>query len=170
MPIAVKRSSSVCEALRVWGIHITPTTIQTSVCFVMWTPPQPRHLKLNVDGVSTSNPGQAGRRGILLDHRGCIIFAFLHFYDVQTNIAAEAMAIRDGLLLCEARDLRDIVLESDSRVLVDMLRSGHCTHWQLKSVWIDIMRCQTRLRAVSHQFREGNQTADALASHAIHSH
>ena len=31
------------------------------------------------------------------------------------------------------------------------------------------MQCQTRLRAVNHQFREGNQTADALASHAVHS-
>ena len=79
------------------------------------------------------------------------------------------MAIRDGLILCEARDLRDIIIESNSRVLVDMLCSRHCIHWRLKSVWIDIMRCQTRLRAVNHQFREGNQTVDALASHVVHS-
>ena len=39
VPIAAKRSSSVCEALPVRGIHITPTTIQTSVHFFMWTPP-----------------------------------------------------------------------------------------------------------------------------------
>ena len=169
VPIVVKCSTSMCEALRVWGIHITPTTILTSVRFFMWTPPQPRHLKLNVDGASRGNPSHVGGGGILRDHRGRIIFAFSHFYDVQTNIAAEAMSIWDGLLLCAARDLRDIFLESDSRVLVDMLCSGHCAHWRLKSVWIDIMRCQTRLRTINHQFREGNQTADALASHAIHS-
>ena len=103
--------------------------------------PQPRHLKLNVDGASRGNPGQAGGGGILCDHRGRIIFAFSYFYDVETNTAAEAMAIPNGMLLFEALDLRDIVLESDSCVLVDMVRSGHCTHWQLKSVWIDIMRC-----------------------------
>ena len=143
VPIAAKRLSSVCEALRVWGIHTTLTTIRTSVHFVMWAPPQLGHLKLNVDGASRGNPGQAGGGGLLRDHRGRIIFAFSLFYDVQTNTAAEAMAIRDGLLLCEARDLRDIVLESDSRVLVDMLHSGHCMHWRLKSIWIDIMRCRT---------------------------
>ena len=37
VPIAAKRSSSVCEALRVLGVHITPMTIRTSVHFVMWT-------------------------------------------------------------------------------------------------------------------------------------
>ena len=79
------------------------------------------------------------------------------------------MAIQDGMLLCEARDLRDIFLESDSRVLVDMLCSNHCTHCRLKSVWIDMMQCQTRLRAINHQFREGNLTADTLASHVVHS-
>ena len=143
VPIAGKRSSFVCEVLQVWGIHITPTTIRTSVRFVMWTPPQPGHLKCNVDRASRGNPGEAGGGGILRDHCGHIIFAFSHFNDVQTNTAAEAMAIRDGLLLCEARDLRDIFFESNSHVLVDMLCLGHCTHWRLKSVWIDIMRCRT---------------------------
>ena len=57
VPIAAKRSSSVCEALRVWGIHITPTTIRTSVRFVMLTPSQLGHLKLNMDEASRDNPG-----------------------------------------------------------------------------------------------------------------
>ena len=105
VPIAAKRSSSVCEALRVWGIHITPTTIRTNVRFVMWTPPQLGHLKLNVDGASRGNPSQARGGGILRNHRGRIIFTFSHFYDVHTNTAAKATVIRDGLLLCEARDL-----------------------------------------------------------------
>ncbi|CAA6675542.1 unnamed protein product [Spirodela intermedia] len=30
---------------------------------------------------------------------GCILFAFSNFYNMQTNTVAEAMAIRDGLLL-----------------------------------------------------------------------
>ena len=148
--IAAKHSSSVCDAVRVWGIHITLTIIRTSVRFVMWTPPQPRHLKLNVDGASTGNPSQAWGRDILHDDRGRIIFAFSHFYDVHTSTTTEAMGIRDSLLLSEARDLWDIVLKSNSRVLVDMLRSSHCTHWWLKSLWIDIMRCRNRYRAVNH--------------------
>ena len=52
VPIATKPSSFVCKGLRVRGIHITPTTIWTSVHFFMWAPLQPGHLKLNVDGAS----------------------------------------------------------------------------------------------------------------------
>ncbi|CAA6674009.1 unnamed protein product [Spirodela intermedia] len=96
-----------------------------------------------------------------------IIFAFSYFYNIQTNTAAEAMAIRDGLLLCEERNLHDIVIESDSRVLVQMLRAGSCSHWRLQSTWTDIMRCRARITTITHQLREGNQTADALATHAV---
>ncbi|CAA7405713.1 unnamed protein product [Spirodela intermedia] len=87
------------------------------------------HLKLNVDGAARGNPEPVGGRGILRDPTGSIIFAFSYFYNIQTNTAAEAMAIRDGLLLCEERNLHDIVIESDSRVLVQMLRAGSCSHW-----------------------------------------
>ena len=59
VPIAVKRSSSIYDALQVWGINITLTLIQTNVCLVTWTHPQPKHLKLNVDRASRSTLGQA---------------------------------------------------------------------------------------------------------------
>ena len=82
-----------------------------------------------MDKASRSNPGPTGGGRILRDYRGWIIFSFSHFYDIQTNTAIEAMVVQDGFLLYEARDLRDIVLESDSRVLVDMLRPRHYAHW-----------------------------------------
>ena len=66
--------------------------------------------------------------GILRNYRDHILFAFSHFYDIQTNTIVEAMAIRDSLLLCEAHNLQDIVLELNSRLLVDMLCSVHCSH------------------------------------------
>ena len=62
-----------------------------------------------MDGASRSNPGQAmgggGEGGILCDYCGRIVFSFSYFYDIQTNTIVEAMAIRDGLLLCETRNL-----------------------------------------------------------------
>ncbi|CAA6673961.1 unnamed protein product [Spirodela intermedia] len=59
------------------------------------------HLKLNVDGAARENPRPVGGGGILRDHIGSIIFAFSHYYDVQTNTAVEAMAIHNDFLLCE---------------------------------------------------------------------
>ncbi|CAA6674464.1 unnamed protein product [Spirodela intermedia] len=46
-----------------------------------------------------------------------------------------------------------------------MLRAGTCSHWRLRSTWMDIMRCREMISAITHQLREGNQTADALATH-----
>ena len=47
-----------------------------------------------MDGASKGNPSLVGGGTILHDHSGHIIFAVSHFYDIQTNIVAKAMAIR----------------------------------------------------------------------------
>ncbi|CAA6669476.1 unnamed protein product [Spirodela intermedia] len=122
------------------------------------------HLKLNVDGAAHENPGLAGGGGNLRDHTRSIIFAFSHYYNVQTNTVAEAMAIHDGLLLYEECNLHGIVLESDSRVLVEMLRVGTCSHWRLRSTWMDIMCCREKINAITHQLCEGIR----LQTHLLH--
>ncbi|CAA7390788.1 unnamed protein product [Spirodela intermedia] len=88
--------------------------IEISTQAVRWRLPPVGHLKLNVDGAARGNPGPAGGGDILQDHRGSIILTFSYFYNIQTNTAVEAMAIRDGLLLCEEYNLHDIVVEFDS--------------------------------------------------------
>ncbi|CAA6672649.1 unnamed protein product [Spirodela intermedia] len=122
-------SASVCEALKTWGIPTLRTYTQITMCTVYWRPPPIGHLKLNVDGAARGNPRPARGGGILRDHTRSIIFIFSHYYDIQTYTAAEAMAIHVGLLLCEEYNLHGIVLESDSRVLVEMLRVGTYSHW-----------------------------------------
>ncbi|CAA6655179.1 unnamed protein product [Spirodela intermedia] len=123
-----KRSRSVCEAFGLWGLHIIPTLTWTTVRSVRWTPPRAGQWKLNVDGASQGNPGSSGGGGILRDSTGCILFAFSNFYNMQTNTVAEAMAIRDGLFLCEEQNITNIVLESDSKC------SGHVTCRLLSSL------------------------------------
>ncbi|CAA7395566.1 unnamed protein product [Spirodela intermedia] len=109
--------------------HLT-TTIRS----VRWTPPSVGRWKLNIDGASQGNPGPTRGGGILRDSIRCILFVFSNFYNIQTNTVAEAMAIRDDLLLCEEQNITNIVLESDSRVLVDILRADSCPHWRLKNI------------------------------------
>ncbi|CAA7399338.1 unnamed protein product [Spirodela intermedia] len=170
VPNKTKCLRFVCEAFGLWGLHIISTQTWTTIRSVRWTPPRVGQWKLNVDGASQGNPGPSGGGGILHDSTGCILFAFSNFYNIRTNTEAEAMAIRDGLLLCEEQNITNIVLESDSKVLVDMLRADSCPHWRLKNIWADIMRCRGRITTITHQFREGNQIANALATHGVRSH
>ena len=74
-------------------------------------------LKHNVDEASRGNPSQVRGDGILCDYRGCI-FAFSHFYGVRSNIVIKAMELLDGLLLCKACDLHNILLDLDSHMFV----------------------------------------------------
>ncbi|CAA6674094.1 unnamed protein product [Spirodela intermedia] len=118
--------------------NIIPTQTRTTIRSVRWTPPRAGQWKLNVDGASGpsgggGNSGPSGGGGILRDSTGCILFAFSNFYNIRTNTVAEAMNT-DGLLLCEEQNIINIVLESDSKVLVDMLRADSCPHWRLKNI------------------------------------
>lgn len=40
----------------------------------------------------------------------------------------EAMVIGDGMLICEKHNITNIILKSNSRMLVDMLRVNSCPH------------------------------------------
>ncbi|CAA6674186.1 unnamed protein product [Spirodela intermedia] len=106
------------------NVRILFTTIRS----VRWTPSKAGRWKLNVDGASQDNSRPSGGGGILRDSVGCIFFAFSNLYNIQTNIVAEAMAIRDGLLLCEEQNITNIILEFDSKVLVDILRADSCPY------------------------------------------
>ena len=60
--------------------------------------------------------------------QGFFFFAFSNFYDVQNNTIAEAMTMRNGLLLCKEQDFHDMVLKFNSHVLVEMLCSSSCCY------------------------------------------
>ena len=142
MPTFIAHLASTCEALRFWLLQAMPTQFQIISQIVHWIKPRTGHLKLNINGAVQGNPRPTGRGGILRDHAD----TDYHFYDIQTNTAVEATAIPDGLLLCEEHNLQNIVLESNSHILIDMLQAGSCCHLRLRNMWTDIMQCHWRIQ------------------------
>ena len=65
------------------------------------------------------------------------------------------MTIQDGLLLFEEQ-LHDIILDSDSHVLVEMLHASSSLHFQLKNILAKIMQFQRRIYVITHSLQEGN--------------
>src|SRR4051812_36205873 len=49
---------------------------------VVWKKPSPLIFKLNVDGASKGNPGEAGSGGIMRNHRGDLVFGFANYIGV----------------------------------------------------------------------------------------
>ena len=99
---------------------------------VHWQPSGLAVFKLNIDGCSKGNPGLSGGRGILRDGLEKFIFAFAGCFDVGTNLQAEAKALVLGLRLCAQRNfLQQLVVESDSLVLIQILRTVYQCPWAI---------------------------------------
>lgn len=57
-----------------------------------WKPPQTGFLKLNVDGASKGNPGEAGARGVFRRNDGSWVVSFARRIGLTTNFGHFRMA------------------------------------------------------------------------------
>jgi ribonuclease HI len=134
------------------------------VQLISWKKPAGQQLKLNVDGSSIGNPGSAGGGGILRDSKGRCWAGFSRHYGNCTNMAAETRALLDGLRMCRDLGIRDIIVETDSNIVVQWLHKDTCSLWWLWEFWEEILELTRLLNAqVQHVFREANMAADLLA-------
>ncbi|MQM13585.1 hypothetical protein Taro_046508 [Colocasia esculenta] len=132
----------------------------------MDAPPVGR-LKLNVDGAFKIPFGDAGGGGILRDHHGRCVFAFSTKYQgVITALDAEARALRDGLATCCNQGILDIMVETDSLNLMQIVTGKMSRPWELTCVIQDIVVTTQTLKAqIKHVPCEANQVANALAGY-----
>ena len=71
-------------------------------------------LKINTDGSSRGNPGQAGVGGVGRDTNGNVIFMFSIHKGVHSNNVMEALAIKVAMMQACSLGWRKIVCELDS--------------------------------------------------------
>jgi hypothetical protein len=90
-----------------------------------WRPPEDGCVKVNSDGSFDAARGQGAGAAVLRDHRGQILAAQAKWFgSVQEVLVTEALAARDGLKLASDLGLPRIVLESDSSMLVNAIKSS----------------------------------------------
>lgn len=131
---------------------------------VKWSKPSSGWMKLNCNGSSHNNPRSLGGGGILRDMDGIFKVAFSAHFGVGTNNGAELGAMLEGIRLCKRLSFFNIIIESDSKLVVDWVWSGNCTLWYLWDYWNEfIYEMQGMNICVLHQFIEGNQAADFFA-------
>ncbi len=69
------------------------------------------------------NPGQAGLGGLLRHNNGNWLRGFSHKLGITNSLAAELWGIRDGLLLARDLNIRKLIVESDAKSVVDLLKT-----------------------------------------------
>ncbi|XP_075096253.1 uncharacterized protein LOC142174367 [Nicotiana tabacum] len=136
-----------------------------SIIPVLWNNPAFGEFKLNVDGCSKGNPGNAGGGGILRDHLGHMVMAFTVYLGCCSNNSAEVQASKTGMRLCLDHGFNKLTIESDSLLVLQMTKGEISTAWQIREEVKEIQAMNTDGQLqFTHTFREGNIPADLLAN------
>ncbi|KAH0776146.1 hypothetical protein KY290_007557 [Solanum tuberosum] len=124
-------------------------------------------LQINTDG-SRDAIRRAGTGWICRDHRGKIIMTFARSIGRDTSNMAEAKASLNGLEWCSQNGHSNVILDCDSKIVVEMIKGNYNIPWQMKNIITRIQNISSTITCeVRHCYREANQVADALAKWSI---
>ncbi|KAH0637696.1 hypothetical protein KY289_037611 [Solanum tuberosum] len=137
---------------------------------VVWRPPDLQKLKCNVDGASKGNPGPSSYGLCRRNSQGDLIYARAAGVGNTTNIEIESLAIYESFKYCWEKQVREVIIETDSLTLVKMLRGQWKIPWELVERGERIRKRLQRLNAtIIHTFREANGVPDLLAKEVVES-
>ncbi|KAF7815013.1 uncharacterized protein G2W53_028982 [Senna tora] len=133
-----------------------------------WEKPRVPFIKLNVDATIRSTcEGALG--GVFRDAKGLVHGVFMASTPILHNSTMlEALAIKKGVEVAHQLGIKDLIVESDSRIVIDMLNSN-CNHSSLLcSICITILDNCTGFNDVYFQWtpRACNQCADSICKAA----
>ena len=126
-----------------------------------------RSLIVSTDGASRGNPGPAGYGVSIAEDDGTIVEELAKGIGITTNNVAEYTAALEGLRKAAELGAEDVLLRSDSRLLIEQLsgryRVKNPTLQRLHAEVRSIARGFRRVR-YEHVRREFNKEADRLAN------
>ncbi|XP_070672442.1 uncharacterized protein [Malus domestica] len=133
---------------------------------VQWKPPLFGTLRVNFDAAWCKDLLRAGVGLVVYDFVRLLQAAggsgelFCHF-----AAAAEAVAVRDALEFCYMQGFDQLVVESDARVIIQMLRKEMQPDFSLECILGDIESLVQRMRSVTFAIvpRKGNGAAHLVA-------
>lgn len=128
--------------------------------------PERGRLKLNTDGAANRVLGVAGGGGLIRDEYGNWVVGFSRRIGITNSFMAEAWALRDGLILCDQMKLSDVIVELDSKALVDAFNNLVYANSVISPLFEDCKQLASQIPrlCIRHIYREANKCADKLAN------
>ena len=128
--------------------------------------PERGRLKLNTDGAASKALGVAGGGGLIRDNQGNWIVSFSRRIGVTNSFMAEVWALRDGLMLCNQMNLSDVIVELDTKVLVNAFKNPSYANSVISPLFEDYKQLASQIprHCIRHIYREANKCANKLAS------
>lgn len=129
---------------------------------VSWDPPRLGTFKLNTDGACSENSGRTGLGGVIRDHDGNWVMDFYSMKPHTTPLHAELLALKKGLEIAAANNIKPIEIDVDAAELTRMFQIDNSRYHNLLFSCRSLMKA-TQAAPPRHIFREQNTVADALA-------
>lgn len=134
---------------------------------IQWVPPPPGWLKLNCDGARLEAQRQAAWGGILRDTNGGFVFAFSSNLGECPMLHAELWAMLYEIHFAWASCFRNLYIESDSQLAIDLLKNGCSTRHQCHALVCQIQGFRDVSLYWVRIFWEANQGADCIAKFGL---
>ena len=122
------------------------------------------------DGAARGNPGPAGAGALVTDAGGVVLAEIAEGLGVATNNVAEYTAAILGLERAAELGAKDVLLRSDSRLLIEQLAG----RFKVKNAVLQQLHARAKAIAAGfsriryeHVRRELNTAADALANAGV---
>ncbi|CAL5437935.1 unnamed protein product [Camellia sinensis] len=132
---------------------------------IQWCCPTAGKPKLNADGYSKGDPGQAGYGELLRDETGTWLLGYYGTLGHCSSLEAEIWAIYRGLTILFRKGIKGVEIEYDSEQATLQIQHGPNQHSSYKAFIEDarflLDRCNCSL---GHTLQEGNRVADKLAN------
>ncbi|KAJ1392784.1 Ribonuclease H-like superfamily [Sesbania bispinosa] len=98
-----------------------------------WRPPQADAIKINCDAAFKAQSQLAAIAAIVRDSSGVILSLSSKIVPTSSPLLAEALAVREAVLLASGTFWPRILVESDSQVVIEALKGGN-QHWEIDQV------------------------------------
>ncbi|KAF7801847.1 reverse transcriptase [Senna tora] len=130
---------------------------------VKWNPPPKDLIELNTDGSCIKESEAIGAGVVIRNHDGAWIKGFHIFLGSSSSLLAELWAIDTGIKLAASLNFKNIIVESDNLLAVNMLNDNGLPN--IHHMFPLIYSCRSGLNdfehsVIQHIFREGNYCAD----------
>jgi ribonuclease HI len=125
---------------------------------------------VSCDGAARGNPGPAGIGALVTGRDGAVLAEIAEGIGETTNNVAEYTAAREGLRRAKQLGATDVLLRSDSHLLVEQLSGRYkVKNERLKRLHAEVLEIAKGFERVrfEHVRRERNKAADRLANRGV---
>ena len=147
------------------SLNKTSSSNSPNLSIIKWKKPPADFSKLNFDGaVKIDSTASAGF--VLRNCEGMPILASAKSLGKSNVIVAEAVALRAGLQAALLQGIHNILVEGDSKILIDSVNRKSNTPWRIKYIVEDIWSMSVHFSNITfaHIWREANFVADAVVN------